>query len=845
MTYIDDEFFGNTTGGILSDAEMSRLRERQSELRRSGVTKSLYAISHEEGLLDGDTLGLVADAATKLTINRIPRYDIQEKVGAGGMGTVYRAVQRSLKKTVAIKVLPPQLADNEQFVERFLREAKALAKLNHPNVVQVIDAGENDGIYFFVMEYVEGPTCASIVRSQGPLGEKRALNVIMQVVRALEHAAKNNLVHRDIKPDNIMITADGTAKLCDLGLVKSSSAESNLTVHGIAMGTPHYISPEQARGRVDIDLRSDIYSLGISLYYIMTGQLPFRGKSPGEVMRKHISEPFRFPKNLLAKISKGTAAVILKMAAKKRENRYQTPTELREDLELVMAGKPPGLADPVVPRDAVATEVVDEAGTETAGKKRLLLYSSIAGAAVVFAVIVILIAVLAGRKPNPGLPETLGGSGGNFTGEYEPGAKIRKPKKGTAASADRDLRRKLRQARELLEKARNLAGRDDLYLEEIISGLKELYASVPEDLLSDDDRAELDALIAGLEGEVVDDVARVDEKILETRGALTDRRYSKAIHIIASARAYARSREGAEKAGIAVQEMPIVIKNLYVAARTAAIRACRIGNFGGARAQLEPFRKTGIASLDEAAEKDYRAIGVSEKTSEQRREDVSAEEQIEKTAEAIAAELEKAAQEKYDEAKKLLESKKYLEAADAFNELLERYDDTKVVRGNRREIESTRPRRGLVRYITFKKRVLRVDEHPQTGITGNVALEGIGTDVGVTVCWEGYMLIDKTTRSKFFAYTEGKPYIKIGSITMKLYKASGQEDVHEMKKKHVRLSKSSFPRKVLIKVEFDDSDRKSVIFGRWDAEKEYPVPLDMTNCYYLPGQIPKVELKTK
>jgi serine/threonine-protein kinase len=247
-----------------------------------------------------------------------------------------------MDRIVALKVLAPRYAANDRFRERFLREARAVAKLNHPNIIQGIDVGESNGIYYFTMEYIDGPTVGELLKRGGALDEKRALNIVMQITRALNHAFQHGIIHRDIKPDNIMLTRDGVAKLCDLGLAKVASEEGpESTRPGASMGTPYYISPEQARGEADVDTRSDIYSLGATFYHSVVGDVPYPGESAAGVITKHLTEPLVSPRQRNPLVSATIEYVILKMMEKDRENRYQTPQELLRDLEAIAAGGVP------------------------------------------------------------------------------------------------------------------------------------------------------------------------------------------------------------------------------------------------------------------------------------------------------------------------------------------------------------------------------------------------------------------------------------------------------------------------------------------------------------------------
>ncbi len=265
-------------------------------------------------------------------------YRMLEPLGRGSMGAVYRALQVSLDRTVAIKVLSPALAHNPTYCRRFEREALASARLNHPNIVAALDVGEDAGYRYLVMEFVAGRTVAQVLQA-GPMDERRAAGVILQVARALDHAHRNGLVHRDVKPANILVTKEGVAKLGDLGLAKEVQADGSQTEEGLAMGTPFYVSPEQARGEKTIDIRTDIYGLGATFYHMVTGRVPFPGPNPAVVMSKHLSATLTPPDEVSEQVSRGVAQIIEKMMAREREGRYQSPAELMADLQAYLEGR--------------------------------------------------------------------------------------------------------------------------------------------------------------------------------------------------------------------------------------------------------------------------------------------------------------------------------------------------------------------------------------------------------------------------------------------------------------------------------------------------------------------------
>ncbi|MHC5040479.1 MAG: serine/threonine-protein kinase, partial [Planctomycetota bacterium] len=264
------------------------------------------------------------------------RYTILSVVGHGAMGTVYRARHQTMGNVLALKVLHPRYSDNPKFIQRFLTEAKASGRLSHPNVVRGIDAGEVEGRYFFAMEFIDGPSLDRIIAVGGRLPEWRALKITSDIAKALEHARANKVVHRDVKPGNILVGSDGTAKLADLGLAVRLDTDGQKA--GIAMGTPDYISPEQIRGLPDVDARSDIYSLGMTLYHMLTGHPPFAG-DPESVMESHLTAPLPDPSREVQEISPQTLRVLRKMTEKAREDRYQNPVHLEKDLEAVRAGE--------------------------------------------------------------------------------------------------------------------------------------------------------------------------------------------------------------------------------------------------------------------------------------------------------------------------------------------------------------------------------------------------------------------------------------------------------------------------------------------------------------------------
>jgi serine/threonine-protein kinase len=265
----------------------------------------------------------------------IPGYQILDVLGSGGAGTVYRARQVSMDRIVAIKILAARLAKDQAYLDRFFREAKAAARLSHPNLIIAHDVGAHQGTYYMVMEYVSGATLQQLLDSQGSLEESRVIDVAIQVARALEVAHRGGLVHRDVKPANIMLSSDGQAKLFDLGLAREGGGSE-----GKAVGTPRYISPEQAKDAPNIDIRSDLYSLGATMYHLVTGQLPFTGETRAQMLAKHVAEKLVPAHARSKKVSVELSAVISRLMEKRPDDRIQRPQDLIAALESLKAKRP-------------------------------------------------------------------------------------------------------------------------------------------------------------------------------------------------------------------------------------------------------------------------------------------------------------------------------------------------------------------------------------------------------------------------------------------------------------------------------------------------------------------------
>ncbi len=292
------------------------------------------------------------------------RYEILEQLGGGGMAIVYKGRDTFLNRLVTIKVLRPEFSSDKEFTRRFRREAQAVASLSHPNIVSIYDVGQEDGIQYLVMEYVDGEDLKTVIRREGALPPDKAVQIACQVLEALEHAHENNIVHRDIKPHNILITKSGRAKLTDFGIAREATA-ATVTQADTIVGSVHYLSPEQARGEVAAP-QSDIYSLGVVLYEMLTGSVPFTGDNPISVAIKHIQEEPEPPSRRNPAVPPALEQVVLRAMQKNSHLRFATAREMARHLEdlLFQDGEE---ATRFIPLDDMATRVLKPA--EWSGEK--------------------------------------------------------------------------------------------------------------------------------------------------------------------------------------------------------------------------------------------------------------------------------------------------------------------------------------------------------------------------------------------------------------------------------------------------------------------------------------------
>jgi serine/threonine-protein kinase len=288
------------------------------------------------------------------------RYRVEARIGAGGMAEVYRGLDTTLNRTVAIKVLKAPFASDQSFVERFRREAQAAARLNHPNVVSVYDTGADNGTNYIVMEYVEGRTLADFISRGGRLAPMKAVEIAEKVADALAAAHAQGVIHRDIKPANIMVTREGVVKVMDFGIARLTTSKETIEQTAAVLGTAAYLSPEQAQGQ-PVDARTDVYSLGCVLYEMLTGGAPFTGDTAVAIAYKHVQETPAPPSSKNPDLSPALDAVVMRALAKNPANRYQTAAEFRDDLERLRNGQDV-LATPLLPHED-ATQVISRHST--------------------------------------------------------------------------------------------------------------------------------------------------------------------------------------------------------------------------------------------------------------------------------------------------------------------------------------------------------------------------------------------------------------------------------------------------------------------------------------------------
>ena len=371
----DDILFGELAMelGLLAPHQVKECLDIQKHMAEDlGMEQSLGEIMASKGYLTREDGKKVHQEAQKRSGKQvvIGPYEMIGKIGQGGMGEVYKARVQGTGAVVAMKILPARFAADREFVARFHREAEIACKLDHPNIVRAIEASEDRGHHYFVMEYVEGESVWDRLKRENIIPEAEALRMIRKVAMALQHAFRSGLVHRDVKPDNIFLASDGEVKLGDMGMAKETDQEvTRITQTRAIVGTPYYMAPEQARAS-HVDHRCDIYSLGATLYHMVTGQVPFEGTSALAIINQHLHEELPYPADINDDLTDEVCDLISKMMAKDPDDRYQTPLEFIHDLDLVIQGETPESDVLPVGKSSIRKAVKMRDATELAERRR-------------------------------------------------------------------------------------------------------------------------------------------------------------------------------------------------------------------------------------------------------------------------------------------------------------------------------------------------------------------------------------------------------------------------------------------------------------------------------------------
>jgi serine/threonine-protein kinase len=400
--------------GLVTQEQVNTALETQAESLKEGKTLSFSEVLVQMGIITSGQRETLEKRVRdqQAGIQQLGDFKLLRKIGEGGMGAVYLA-QDPAGKSVAVKVLPRQLGTNAEFVKRFRREAEAATKLKHPNIIGAFSTGEDLGYHYYVMEYCDGMPVDKLLLAQKSLPVAQALSIALEVARGLKYAHDLGIIHRDIKPSNIILSRDGQAKVLDLGLSKdlADSALSFKTMTGAVLGTPHYISPEQAQGDKSVDGRSDIYSLGATLYHLLTGKTPFDGESALEILSKHVNTVLPNPQDVKDGIPDPVVHVLERMMAKAPSDRYRDCGELIPELIDASQGRTPK-SEGIAPQLTTIAPSVRRAGlkkramatrraTAPSSSKNLVLI----GGGVAAALVVLLVVTMSGRsQPGPESP---------------------------------------------------------------------------------------------------------------------------------------------------------------------------------------------------------------------------------------------------------------------------------------------------------------------------------------------------------------------------------------------------------------------------------------------------------
>ena len=326
--------------GFITPAQLEEAIQVQKAAAKAGFRRRLGDILVQKGFATPAQIQKALEGQkVEAGKNRIGNYELICKLGEGAMGAVYKARQWGVDREIALKILSPDLTRDEQFRERFIREARAVAHLNDPHIVTGMDVGSDKGVYYFAMEFVDGASVRQLMEAHGGrLPEKDALEYARQIALALHHAHASNLLHRDVKPENILVDRLGVAKLADLGLVRPNRPGADHA--DLAAGTPFYISPEQAQGKADLTPAADLYSLGATLYHALTGKPPYDGLIGHEILLKHANDPVPDPRKVNSQVSAAAARICMKLMQKDPKDRYPDGEALAEDLRRALEAKP-------------------------------------------------------------------------------------------------------------------------------------------------------------------------------------------------------------------------------------------------------------------------------------------------------------------------------------------------------------------------------------------------------------------------------------------------------------------------------------------------------------------------
>ena len=331
----DAEFARQAVGeGLLTMGQSHECMGAQMGLSDRGIQRAFPVLCYELGLLQRRDIELLMHhVMDRCGPMRVGGFLLLKQIGRGGMGLVYKCLQESMRRHVAIKLLLRRRMD-DLFVKKFKHESRISSMLRHNNLVAVIEAGESEGWHYTAMEYVDGLTLTQLVARAGPLPERQVVAMAAKLADALHHAHENGIVHRDVKPANVMIGSDGEPKLCDLGLAQARDVdETHMIEQGITVGSRRYMSPEQVRGIANIDFRTDIYSLGLTLFFALTGKPPFKDVPGAAVMAQHLRGELHWPADEGQRISDDVSWVIMRMAAPDPSDRYNSASDLASDLE--------------------------------------------------------------------------------------------------------------------------------------------------------------------------------------------------------------------------------------------------------------------------------------------------------------------------------------------------------------------------------------------------------------------------------------------------------------------------------------------------------------------------------